>query len=77
MSDFNVQSELSTLKAQTKTIRKRTYANRKSRLDKHRFELVELYKHGATVAELQRWLRANKRMNVEHSTVARWLKKNG
>jgi IS30 family transposase len=77
MSDFDLQSELSALKAQTKTIRKRAYSTRKSRLDKHKFELLQLHQNGASVAELQRWLRSNKRINVEHSTVARWLKKNG
>ena len=77
MSDFDVQSELSTLKAQTKTIRKRSYSTRKSRLDKYTHQLLELHQAGATDAELQRWLRANKRIKVAHSTVLRWLEKNG
>ena len=77
MSDFNVQSEISILKAQTQAIRKRSYSARKSQLDKHRTSLLELHKAGATSAELQRWLRANKRIKVAHSTVLRWLEKNG
>ncbi len=77
MSDFDLQSELSALKAQTEDIRKRSYSKRKSRLDKHTSELLLLHKNGVSVAELQRWLRSKHRINVEHSTVARWLKKNG
>ena len=50
MSDFNVQSELLELKSQTQSIRKRSYSARKSRLDKYKFQLLELYKAGATGA---------------------------
>ncbi len=77
MSDFDVQRELSTLKAQTQAIRKRAYSARKSRLDKYRTHLLELHHAGATGAELQRWLRINKRVKVTHSTVLRWLAKHG
>jgi predicted GNAT family acetyltransferase len=77
MSYFDVQSELSTLKAQTKTIRKRSYSARKSRLDKYTHQLLALHQAGATTAELQRWLRTNKRIKVAHSTVLRWLEKHG
>ncbi|ENQ8650502.1 hypothetical protein ACEQ8A_004189 [Vibrio fluvialis] len=77
MTDFDVQSELSALKAQTQTIRKRSYSTRKSRLDKYKYQLLELHQAGATGAELQRWLRTNKRIKVAHSTVLRWLEKHG
>ncbi len=77
MSDFDVQSELSALKAQTQAIRKRTYTARKSRLDKYKFELLELHRAGATVAELQRWLKKNKRCKMAHSSISRWLEKHG
>ena len=77
MSDFNVQDELSALKSQTKAIRKRSYSARKSRLDKYKFELLELKKSGATCSELQRWLRQRKRIKVAHSTVLRWIEKHG
>ncbi|MDE1240525.1 hypothetical protein, partial [Vibrio aestuarianus] len=75
MTDFDVQSELSALKDQTQAMRKRSYSARKSRLDKFKFQLLELHQAGATGAELQRWLRANKRIKVAHSTVLRWLEK--
>ncbi len=77
MSDFDVQAELSALKAQTKAIRKRNYSTRKSRLDKYTHQLLALRQGGATTAELQRWLRHNKRIKVAHSTVLRWLEKHG
>lgn len=77
MNEFNLEHELLLLKAQTKLIRKRSYSARKSRLDKYKYQLLGLKKGGATVAELQRWLRKNKRIKVAHSTILRWLEKNG
>jgi len=74
---FNVQKELSKLKAQTKAIRKRSYSVRKSRLDKYKCELLELHSEGATIAELQRWLRKNKQCKMAHTSISRWLEKNG
>jgi hypothetical protein len=76
MSNFNVKDEVADLKRQTSTIRKRSYRTRKSRLDKHTYELLELRKHGASVAEIQRWLR-KQRVKVAHSTVLRWFEKHG
>ena len=76
MANFNTQSELLALKAQTASLRKRSYKRRKSRLDKYKFELLELHRAGATGAELQRYLRS-KRIQVTHSTVQRWLANNG
>lgn len=73
---FDVQKELSALNAQTRSIRKRCYSARKSRLDRYKFELLELKKAGASNAELQRFLRG-KRIKVAHSTVSRWLINNG
>ncbi len=77
MSEFDVHTELSSLKAQTQAIRKRAYSTRKSRLDKYKFELLSLHQAGANTAELQRWLRTKNRVKVAHSTVLRWLEKNG
>ncbi len=72
MSAFDTENELLALKQQTKIIRKKRFT--RSRLDKHSGELLSLYKQGASIAELQRWLRAN-RVKVQHSTVSRWLRK--
>jgi hypothetical protein len=52
LTDFDPVAEVEALKAQTKTIRKRSYTQRKSRLDKFHTELVAMHKHGATIAEL-------------------------
>ncbi len=70
--DFEPLAELATLRQQTAAIRKSRYPH--SRLDRHRAELLALYRAGASTAELQRWLRKN-RIQVVHSTVARWLTK--
>lgn len=72
--DFDVNTELKTLREQTKIIRRKRYS--RSRLDKYAGELLTLHRAGATTAELQRWLRGQ-RIKVVHSTVARWLAKHG
>lgn len=72
--DFDVNTELKTLREQTKIIRQKRYS--RSRLDKYAGELLTLHRAGATTAELQRWLRGQ-RIKVVHSTVARWLAKHG
>ncbi len=74
MTEFNPSSELAVLRRQTSTIRKRRYA--RSRLDRYQDELLSLRQAGASVAELQRWLRLH-RIKVAHSTVSRWLAKHG
>ena len=71
---FNADTELEVLRRQTGEIRRRRYT--RSRLDRYRGELLLLHRGGASVAELQRWLRA-RRIRVVHSTVARWIDKNG
>lgn len=70
---FNADTELEALRRQTGEIRRRRYT--RSRLDRYRAELLLLHRGGASVAELQRWLRA-RRIRVVHSTVARWIAKN-
>jgi hypothetical protein len=70
---FNADTELEALRRQTGEIRRRRYT--RSRLDRYRGELQQLHRTGASVAELQRWLRA-RRIRVVHSTVARWIAKN-
>ena len=71
---FNADTELEALRRQTGEIRRRRYT--RSRLYRYRGELLLLHRGGASVAELQRWLRA-RRISVVHSTVARWIDKNG
>ncbi len=71
---FDTDTELDLLRRQTSEIRKKRYS--RSRLDRYRGELLQLHRAGASVAELQRWLRA-RRISVVHTTVARWIDKNG
>ena len=73
MDIFDARTELAELRRQTAEIRRRRYT--KSRLDRYRAELIQLRRNGASVAELQRWLRDH-RIRVVHSTVARWVTKN-
>lgn len=75
--EFDPVAEVEALKAQTRAIRKRSYTQRVSRLDKHHTELVSMHKHGATIAELTRWLRKKKAIKVAESTVNRWLINHG
>lgn len=74
--DFDAATEAAALRTQTCTLRKRQYCRRLSRLDVYTSELLALHAAGASVVELQRWLR-ERRIRVVHSTVARWLARNG
>lgn len=71
---FNADAEAARLRAKSAARRKTTY--KKSRLDIFAGELMQLRAAGASIAEMQRWLREH-RVKVEHSTVARWIKRNG
>ena len=71
---FDTDTELDLLRRQTSEIRKKRYS--RSRLDRYRGELLQLHRAGASVAELQRGLRA-RRIRVVHSSVARWIARNG
>jgi len=48
----------------------------RSRLDKFKFEILKLRKEGASLADIQFWLR-EKRIVVALSSISRWLKKHG
>ena len=48
---------------------------RRSKLDRHRTELLALRRAGATVAQLTRWLRLERDTAVAATTVGRWLDK--
>ncbi len=74
MTKFDVETELAKLKAETRELRQKRFKN--SRLNAYRGELVTMHEEGATVAELQRWLKA-KRISVAWTTVKRWLDNHG
>jgi len=69
---FNAQAEVANLKQQQRIRRK----PRPSRLTRFKGELLALYANGATVADLQRWLRKHG-IKVAYSTISRWLAKYG
>ena len=71
---FDADAEVARLKAQTKA--RRRLVRRGSRLDRFANELFAMRHAGATTEELRRWLVAQ-HVRVRHSTVGRWLRRNG
>jgi len=71
---FDAVSELEEIKRKRKVSRRKRYT--KSKLDKFKFELLKLQKEGASLGDLQFFLRKN-RIKAATSTIHRWLKKNG
>jgi len=69
---FDAAAEAARLRTETRSRRRRRHAP--SRLDRYTRELLALHDAGSTTAELQRWL-AHRRVRVNHSTVARWLRR--
>ncbi len=70
---FNAIDVLAALRAQRAERRKRNTWG-KSDLSKFQAELVQLRKVDASFADLQFWLRTEKRVKVERSTILRFLK---
>jgi hypothetical protein len=68
---FNAEKELAKIKSHRKSVRKKRYS--KSRLDKFSFEIFELKKAGASLADIQLFLK-KQRVKVVLSTIQRWLK---
>jgi len=60
---------------QARAERKRRCTWGKSRLTPHRAELVKLRAEGASFGDIAYWLRKNKRIKVDRSTVRRYLAK--
>lgn len=74
--DFDTAHEVQKLKEQTRSIRKRSYSNRISKLDKYKTEVLSLRHGGASYSEIHRWLK-KKRYKVAISTVQRFCYKCG
>ena len=72
---FEANTTVMKLRQETRLRRKRPYRRNQSRLDRFRVEILALKHHGASAAEIQRWLR-QKRICVVLTTVTRWLEKN-
>lgn len=73
MQSFDATNELENLRRHCGARRKSHY--QRSRLNKWRAELVAFNKAGASLREIALWLRKNKRINISHSTIMRYLKK--
>lgn len=77
MTNFDPDKEVAELKKDSelrRKRRKRSYSQRKSKLDKYHAEMEGLRQKGSTIAEITRWLSKRKRFVVAESTVHRWLK---
>jgi len=71
---FDAIAELEEIKRKRKVSKRKRYY--KSKLDKFKFELLKLHKSGASLGDLQFFLRKN-RTKAAISTIQRWLKKHG
>ncbi|PJE77537.1 hypothetical protein CI610_03539 [invertebrate metagenome] len=72
MDDFDAVAEVAKLKKLAEITRRKT---KSSRLTRYKSQLLAMHQTGATAADLQRWLKS-RHLNVVHSTVSRWIKKN-
>ncbi|MDQ7005498.1 MAG: hypothetical protein Q9N67_11500 [Ghiorsea sp.] len=72
--DFDAVSELEEIKRKRKSFKQKRV--KKSKLDKLETQLLNLHKSGASLGDLQFFLREN-RTKVAQSTIHRWLKKHG
>lgn len=64
------------LKVQTKTIRKREYSKRKSKLDHYGYLIFGLLNLGNTRAEILRHLKT-KHVKISHQALTNWINNNG
>jgi len=72
-STFDAVSELAAIKQRRADMRRKRW--RLSKLMKHRTELVEMRRAGASYRDLQLWLRVKKRHRVSDTTIQRFLTK--
>jgi len=71
MTTFDAKAEVKRLSAITQLRKKKRYV--RSKLDKYKAEIIALRAEGATLQEIQIWLK-QKRLSAEISTISRWLK---
>lgn len=70
---FVAKAVLQQLRADAAEKRKKL---KKSKLTKYAGQILDLRSNGATISEIQRWL-VSRQMSAEHTTITRWLSKNG
>jgi hypothetical protein len=73
-NEFNAPDVLAAVRAARAVRRKRSTCD-KSKLRKYLGELLQLKQSGATFADLKYWLRTEKRVKAERSTISRFLAK--
>ena len=66
-----IEDELDAIRQRRAATRRKPY--RRSRLARHRADLVRLRRKGASYPELAAWLRKYRRVKVSHTTVMRFL----
>ena len=71
--NFDAAAEVERLNKSRRARRKQS-VTRRSRLDKHGFELLRLYQEGATFSAIAIYLR-ERRIVVHETTISRWIKK--
>jgi hypothetical protein len=69
---FDAAATLETVRREREERRHRCTWGR-SKLVRHRAELVALRRAGASLADLAHWLKAEKRLKADKSTIARYL----
>lgn len=72
-NSFNAEGALKKVR-EARAIRQRRNTWGKSKLSRYQAELVQLLQAGAKYADLQFWLRKEKRVKVARSTILRYLK---
>jgi hypothetical protein len=72
--DFNAAMELAKIREVRTALRRRCTWG-KSKLTKYRAELIKLKESGASYVDLAYWLRINRRVKIDSSTIQRFLKK--
>ena len=70
---FDADMALAEVRQVRKVMKRRIY--NKSRLDRFRAELAQMHRAGASLGDLQVWLRKVKRVRVDRSTIHRYLQK--
>ncbi|MDP2805876.1 MAG: hypothetical protein Q8O24_08030 [Gallionellaceae bacterium] len=71
--EFDAEATLAEIK-EARSIRKKRCTWGRSKLRKHQAELIKLKAAGATLEDMQYWLRKNKRIRINPSNISRFLK---
>lgn len=74
MNEFNASEVLKEVRLR-RLAKKRKLKNMPGRLNRHAFELLSLRDSGASLKDLQEFLRSNKHIVIDISTISRFLKK--